>query len=180
MATELLADSAEILHSWCGILCATFRKKKLIGSGHVKELWRHKRNSLQPIFRVKRVFSPVTCRYWLEWRHYAWFGWTHDHIWSLTLHHDHSKVIRGRWPWLTQCLPILANFVVLGVSWGPETEYVANYSHWHFYSASLDYPMSISPIDQVCPQVILAISVIPLPSEMLCVTRIPSINWNNT
>ena len=151
--------------------------KKMIGSGH--ELWRHKRNSIRLIFRGKRVFSHVTCRHWLEWRYYAWFGSPHDHIWPLTLHLDHSKVTRCHQPWLTPCLPILANLPFL-VFWGPETEYVAIFFRRHIYSASLHYPMPISPIDQVYPQVIFAICVTLFPSEMLCVTYIPSINCNNT
>ena len=36
---------------------------------------------------------------------------------------------------------------------------MANYSHKYGYSASLYYPMSISVIDAVCPQAILAMSV---------------------
>ena len=39
--------------------------------------------------------------------------------------------------------------------------------------------MSISAIDPACPRAILAMSVM-LPSEMLCVTNISSINCNNT
>ena len=101
-------------------------------------------------FSRKACFQPRKWRHWLEWRHFAWFGSTHDHIWHLTLHHDHSKVIRSQWPWLTPSLPILANFVVLGVSWGPETEYDANFSHRHVYSACLHYTMPISHIDEVC------------------------------
>ena len=150
----------------------------MIGSG--QKLWRHKRNRLRPIFREKQVFSHVTCHHWLEWRHYAWFGSTHDHIWPWTLHFDHSKVIQVHWLWLTPCLPILANLAVLAVSRGPQTEYVTKFSHRHVYSASLHNLMSISPIDQICLRVILRIRVTLFPSEMLSVTNIPSINCNNT
>ena len=38
IVAELLADRAEILHSLWGILCATFGKKKMTGSGQVTEL----------------------------------------------------------------------------------------------------------------------------------------------
>ena len=57
---------------------------------------------------------------------------------------------------------------------------MANFSHRDVYSASLHYPMSISAIDPVCPQAILAMSVTLFPSETLCVTNIPSISYNNT
>ena len=170
-------DRAEILHSLLGILCATFQKK---WSGQVRS-YDVIRGTDSDRFFEKSVFSAnVTCHHWLAWRHYAWFGSTHDHIWPLTLHFDHSRVIQGHWPWLTRCLPILANLAVLGVSWGPQTKYVTKFSHRHVYSAFLHKPMSISPIDQVCLRVILRISVTLFPSEMLSVTNIPSINCNNT
>ena len=57
---------------------------------------------------------------------------------------------------------------------------MANFSHRHVYSASLHYPISIRAIDPVCAQVILAMSVTLFPSEILCVTNIPSINGNIT
>ena len=50
--------------------------------------------------------------------------------------------------------------------------------HTHVYSASLHYPMSIMSIDPVFPQVILPMTVTLLPSGMLCVTNILSINGN--
>ena len=174
------ADRAEILHSLWGILCATFGKKILTGSGQVTELWRHKRNNLRPTFQGNRVFSHGTCCHWLEWGHYAWFRSEHDQMWPLTLHDDLPKVIRGHWPWLTPYIPIVANLAVFGVSWGPETEYVANFLHGHVYSASLHYPMSIGAIDLVCPQAILPMRVTLYPSGTLCVTYIPSRNCNDT
>ena len=73
-----------------------FVKKIMIRS---RDLWRHKRNSLRPVFRLNRVFSHVTCCHWLKWRHYAWFR-SDDYIWPLTLHVDLEKIIRGHWPWL--------------------------------------------------------------------------------
>ena len=54
---------------------------------------------------------------------------------------------------------------------------------WLFFTFlifSLHYPMSISPIEPVCPQTILAMSVPLFPSVMLCVTNIPLINCNST
>ena len=45
------ADRAEILHSLWGIFCATFGKKKLIGSYQVTELWCHKRYNVRPFLR---------------------------------------------------------------------------------------------------------------------------------
>ena len=95
-------------------LCATFGKKKLSGSGQVTELWRHRRYSLRPMFQVNRVFSRVTCCYWLEWRYYAWFRETDDYIRPLVLHLDLSKVIRGHWPCLTTCwFDVFLGFVEL-------------------------------------------------------------------
>ena len=55
-----------------------------------------------------------------------------------------------------------------------------NFSHRHVYSASLHYPMSIGPIDSVCPQAILAMSVTLFHCKMLRVTNIPSIKCNST
>ena len=127
-----------------GHFLCNFGKSKLDGSCQVTELWRHKWYNLRPIFQGNRIFSRVTCRHWLEWRHYAWFGSPHYYIWPLTLHLDIAKATRGHWPWLTSCLPVGANLAVLGVSWGPETEHVANVSHRHVYSASLHYPMSLT------------------------------------
>ena len=57
---------------------------------------------------------------------------------------------------------------------------MTNFSHRDVYSASLHYPMSISAIDPVCPQAILAMSVTLFPSETLWVTNILSISYNNT
>ena len=56
---------------------------------------------------------------------------------------------------------------------------MANLSLRDVYSASLHYSMSISAIDTVCPDAILAMSVTLFPSETLCVTNIPSISYNN-
>ena len=67
----------------------------------------------------------------------------------LTLHIVLPKAIRGHWPWLTPYIPTVANLQVLGVSWGPETEHVANFWHVHAFSTSLQYPTSIGAIDPV-------------------------------
>ena len=40
--------------------------------------------------------------------------------------------------------------------------------------------MPVGAIDPVCPRAILPMMVTLLLSEMLCVTNIPSINYNNT
>ena len=173
------ADRAEISHNLWGILCATFGEKKLTGSGQVTEVWRHK-NSLRSIYLGNRVFSHGTCCHWLERRHYAWFRSADDHIRPLVLHLNFLKVIRGDWPLLPPCITIVVNLAVFGVSWGPETEYVVNFSRRCVYSASLYYPMSIRAIDQVCPQVILVMSLTLFPSVMIFVTNIPSTNCNNT
>ena len=69
---------------------------------------------------------------------------------------------------------------IFEVSWRPETEYVANFSHRHVYSVSLHYLMSIRATDSVCSQAISAMSVTQLNSGTLCVTNIPSINCKNT
>ena len=74
----------------------------------------------------------------------------------------------------------MANLAIVEVSWGPESQYVAKFSHRHVYSASLQYPMSIRAIDSVCPQPNLAMSVTLFTSVTLCVTNIPSTNCNNT
>ena len=158
---------------------AQLLRKFLTGSCQVAELWRHKRYSLLPIFQRNHVFSHVTCCHWQEWRYYAWLRPRKDHIWPL-VHLDLSKVIRGQWLWLTPCILIVASLAVLGVYWGPEIEYVANFSHIHAYSASFHYPMSARAIDPVCPQAVLPMRVTLFPFGMLWVTNIPSINCNDT
>ena len=174
------ADHAEILHSLWSIFCATLGKKST-GACQVMEQWRHERNSLRPIFKGNHIFSQITCRSWLEWRYNAWFSSAHGHIWPLTFHVDLGKVIRGYWPCLAPCLPIVANLERgFGVSWGHWTEYVANFSHIDVYSDSLHYTVSISAIEPVCLQAILAMIVTLFPSETLCVTNILSIRYNNT
>ena len=77
-------------------------------------------------------------------------------------------------------MPIVANLAVFGISCGSETEYVADFSHIHVYSASSHYPMSIVAIDPVCSQAILPMRVTLFPSVTLCVTNIPSISYRNT
>ena len=72
----------------------------------------------------------------------------------------------------------MANLVVWGFSWGPETEYVATFLHEHVCSASLHYPMLIRAIDPVCPKAILPIKV--MLCRMLYVTNIPLRNCNDT
>ena len=72
----------------------------MTGSDQVTELWRHKRYSLRPSFQRNRLFGNLTCRHWLEWRHYPWVMSEDDHIWPLTLHVYLQKVIRAQWPWL--------------------------------------------------------------------------------
>ena len=146
---NLLADHADIFHSlWC-IFCATYSKKRT-GSRQATELWRRKWYSLQPMFQGNRVLSHVACSNWQEWRYYAWFRSGDDHIWPLTLHLDLLKVIRGQWPWLTHNTYLVTNLTFFGVTWGPETEYVA-FLHRHVHSASLQYSMSFRAIDPVCP-----------------------------
>ena len=54
------------------------------------------------------------------------------------------------------------------------------FSHRHVYSACLHYPISIRAIDPVCLQAVFPVRVTLLPSGMLCVTNIPSINCNDT
>ena len=179
LAAEALGESGWNFAYLMRHLLQNLRRFFFTGSGQVTELWRHKSNNLRPICHRNRVFSYVTCCLWLEWRHYAWFRSELDHIWPLTLHLDVSKVIRGHWPWLTPYMPIVANLAVFGVSWGPETEHAANFSHRHVYSASWHYPTSISAIHPVCPQAILPMRVALFPSGMIYMTNIWSRYRNN-
>ena len=55
----------------------------------------------------------------------------------------------GHWPWTTPYLPLVAKLAVLEVYGGPETEYVAHFSHRLAHSARSPYP-----IQGVCPQAI--------------------------
>ena len=150
----------------------------MTGSGQVTELWRHKTNSLRPTFQGNCVFSHGNFCHWLEWRYYAWFRSADDHIRPLALRFDLSKVIRGHYPWLTRRITKVVILADFGVSWGLETEYVANFSPRHVYSGSLHNPMSIRAIDSVCPQAILAMGVALFTSGTPWVTNIPLINCN--
>ena len=57
---------------------------------------------------------------------------------------------------------------------------MANFSHTHFYSASLHYPMSVRAIDPVFPQAISPMRATLFPPGMLYVTNITSINCSDT
>ena len=57
---------------------------------------------------------------------------------------------------------------------------MVSFSHRHVYSAFLQYPMSIRAIESICPQAILLMSVTLFSSGMLGVTKITSINVNDT
>ena len=85
----------------------------------------------------------------------------------------------GHWPWMTPYMPIVASLAALSVSWGPEMEYVANFSHRHVYSVPWHYPTSISVIDPVCPQAILPMRVALFTSGMIHITNIWSRYRNN-
>ena len=89
---------------------------------------------------------------------------------------DFPKVTELGWPYIR----IVANLALLEVSWGPESECVAIFSHTHVYNTFIKYPMSIRAIDPVCPQAILLMRVTLFLSGVLCVTNIPSINCNDT
>ena len=123
-----------------GASFAQLLAKSLTRSGHITELWRRKRYNLRPTSQGNRIFSHGTCSHWLEWGHHAWFTSAHDQMWLLTLQNDLADPIHTN----------SANLEVWErVSWGPETEYMANFLRWHVYSASLHYPMSIRVIDPV-------------------------------
>ena len=139
---------------------------ELLGPGQVRSRsYAVIRRTASDRFFKKIVFQPRNLLP-LTWVEILCMFWSaHDHIWPLALHLDLSNVIRSHWPWLAHTyLPIVANLPVLGVSWGPETEYVANFLHRHIYSTSLRYPISIRAIDPVCPQAILPMRVTPFPS----------------
>ena len=72
----------------------------------------------------------------------------------------------------------MANFAVSGISWGSETEYMANFLHRHVYNAFLHYP--IMTINPACSLAILPMRVTLFPSGTLCVTNIPSIHGKDT
>ena len=57
---------------------------------------------------------------------------------------------------------------------------MTKFPHRHVYNASSQYRMSIGAIDSVCPQAILAMSVMLFTSWTLCVTNVPLINCTNT
>ena len=142
------ANRAEILQSLRGILSATIGNFILAGSDQVTELWRHKRNSLGPIFNRNRISSPLTRCLWLEWRgrHYAWFWSGDNHIWPLTWHLDLSKVIRGLCPWTTPYLPKGVKLTVLGISWDSDMEYRAHFPHYQLLGPLYRFRCNLEPL----------------------------------
>ena len=133
------------------ILCATFAQRmyhKLSGWKNWLGQVRSRGYDVITGTASDRLFKEIAfsaMEDWLERRHYAWFRSEHDHIWPFTLHPDLSEVIRGHWPWLAPCVPIVANLAVLGFLevLRPNTGYFFHIA----YSASLHYPMSIRVID---------------------------------
>ena len=58
---------AEIFYNWLGVLCATFGEKKLVRSGQVTKLWRHKGNNLRQDFSEIVSKRNLAWCDWLEW-----------------------------------------------------------------------------------------------------------------
>ena len=58
---------AEIFYSLWGVLCATFGEKKLVRSGQVTKLWRHKGNNLRQDFNEIVSKRNLAWCDWLEW-----------------------------------------------------------------------------------------------------------------
>ena len=109
------ADRAEILNNLCGIFCATFGQKNWPGQVRSRSYDVIRGTASDRCFQGNCVFSHVPSCHWLEWRYYACFRSAYEQIWPLTLHLDIPKVIRGHWPWLKPCIPIVANLVVYRV-----------------------------------------------------------------
>ena len=97
-----LENRAEIFHSLWGILCATFgEKKKLVGSGQVTKLWRHKRNNLRKI--SAKSWVNATWRGAIELNGDSWWDWcqymTGCDPWHCARWGSRStKVTWGHWP----------------------------------------------------------------------------------
>ena len=124
-----LEDRAENFHSLWGILCATFGEKKLVGSGQVTKLWRHKRNNLRKISAKSWVNATwrgaidLNGDSWWDWRQYM----TGCDPWHCARWGSRStKVTWGHWPRLISQWQITNRHMFSGVSWGAESESVVH------------------------------------------------------
>ena len=155
------------------LLC-TFSKQKFDHVNQATELWRQKWYSLRSMFQGNRVLSHVTYSHWKKWRYYALFMSGDDHIWPLTLHLDLSKVIQARRPWLTPYILVVAKLMFFFVCvWG------GFLTSWDWIRAQFFYTdIFIVLLKYIRCQTILQMRVTLLPSGMLCITNIPSINCN--
>ena len=124
-----LEDRAEIFHSLWGILCATFGEKKLVGSGQVTKLWRHKRNNLRKI--SAKTWVNATWRGAIDLNGDSWWDlcpyMTGCDPWHCARWGSRStKVTWGHWPRLNSQWQITNRHMFSGVSWGAESESVVH------------------------------------------------------
>ena len=91
------------------ILSSISDSKTLAGSGQVKKLWRHKKQSSDRFFN-ETVFPAAASLLLLTGMETLLVTlirrWPHRGIWTLTSHFSLSKGVRCHWSWLTPCLPV--------------------------------------------------------------------------
>ena len=114
-----LEDRAEILHSLWGILCGTFGKNYLVGSGQVTKLWCHKKNNLRKI--SAKSWVNATWQGAIDLNGDSWWDWcqymTGCDPWHCARWGSRSnKVTWGHWPRLTSQWQITNRHMFSGVS----------------------------------------------------------------
>ena len=100
-------------------------KKKLVGSGQVTNLWRHKRNNLRKI--SAKSWVNATWRGAIDFNGDSWWDWCQYVTGCDPWHCDRwgsrsNKVTWGHWPRLTSQWQITNKHMFSGVSWGAESE----------------------------------------------------------
>ena len=105
-------------------------KKKLVGSGQVTKLWRHKRNNLRKI--SAKTWVNATWRGAIDLNGDSWWDWcqymTGCNPWHCARWGSRStKVTWGHWPRLNSQWQITNRHMFSGVSWGAESESVVHF-----------------------------------------------------
>ena len=102
---------------------------------------------------------------------------TTSDLWHCILILQRSSEVH--WPWLTPCLPIVANMAVLGLIevLRPNTRLIFHIQMFivPFYTIRCQ----TAPLNQLALEWFLEMIVTLFPSETLCATNIPSISYNN-
>ena len=132
------ADRAEIWHSLWGIFYATLVRKMWPGQVRIRSYDVIRGRASDRLFKETNTTELAIIDWNRDVMHDLGQNMTTSDLWHCT--NDLVKIIRSHRPRMTPYIPIVANLAVFGVSWGPDTKLVINFSHSHAYSASLPQP----------------------------------------